>query len=147
MRANGKPRVATREEVMEAIMTNPILHEPASRLVKQVEAQSQQELPGSGHAHCPAEGDADCRCGDPKACKAGCCQHGWAYGGLILARRSRSVEIGKCTLTSQPYRACAQCDAWASDRPHRPDDDVLGGRHRHPPPLNVWDPARIHRKP
>merc|ERR1719216_690323 len=38
MRANGKPRVATREEVMEAIMTNPILHEPASRLVKQVEA-------------------------------------------------------------------------------------------------------------
>merc|ERR1740123_1173574 len=37
-RANGKPRVATREEVMEAIMTNPILHEPASRLVKQVEA-------------------------------------------------------------------------------------------------------------
>merc|ERR1740121_2884363 len=38
MRANSKPRVATREEVMEAIMTNPILHEPASRLVKQVEA-------------------------------------------------------------------------------------------------------------
>merc|ERR1740116_460127 len=38
MRANGKPRVATREEVMEVIMTNPILHEPASRLVRQVEA-------------------------------------------------------------------------------------------------------------
>merc|ERR1740129_2552288 len=38
MRANGKPRVAQREEVMEAIMTNPILHEPATRLVKQVEA-------------------------------------------------------------------------------------------------------------
>merc|ERR1719506_2489598 len=38
MRANGKPQVAKREEVMEAIMTNPILHEPATRLVKQVEA-------------------------------------------------------------------------------------------------------------
>merc|ERR1719182_247710 len=38
MRANGEPRVAKREEVMEAIMTNPILHEPATRLVKQVEA-------------------------------------------------------------------------------------------------------------
>jgi len=32
------PRVAKREEVMEAIMTIPILHEPGSRMVKQVEA-------------------------------------------------------------------------------------------------------------
>merc|ERR1719464_923994 len=38
MRANGEPGAAKREEVMEAIMTNPMLHEPATHLVKQVEA-------------------------------------------------------------------------------------------------------------
>merc|ERR1740121_2279428 len=121
MRANGKPRVAKREEVMEAIMTNPILHGPATRLVKQVEAKSQPELPGSGHAHCPADGDADCRCELPKARKANCCPHGstegprdlsndgWsAYAGLILARRSESIKLGSFTLPSQPYRADAQ---------------------------------------
>jgi len=42
MMANGMPRdhaktLAKRAEAMEAIMTNPILHEPATRLVKQVQ--------------------------------------------------------------------------------------------------------------
>merc|ERR1740129_440314 len=141
MRANSKPRVATREEVMEAIMTNPILHEPASRMVKQVEAikanknfqdqvtrivQLKETLIADSEIQRHARRFA-ANMGGPTSdsfslAEVDRSKSGNALLPRSLAARARSAMRGRVTARTGPTTMFSEGDT-----------GIL-------PPLNVWDP-------